>query len=454
MSRDDTIPPPIHWSDGMLLMPQHFQQQAHHHEESLRYHLRLLNPFHWGVRRLSFDAQALAEGFFRVQELEAVFEDGLTVRYPPPETDAGRKPQGLALDLGSLRERASQQPVTVFLAVSDDKFSGTSSDHSRFQAQSTGKVRDEHTDDGDARLTVLLPRIKLQADEATPGYSLLPLVAIECVQAKFRVVDGDVAPRIATDANSPLWMRCAWLAKDLRARAASLDDSIRTASADTERALVHERERLLHHLVAGLPAFEALLATEPHPFTLYLGLCSLAGQLAAIGHSRIPPPFARYEHASPGAAFNSVIEFIRVSLDQGVSDLFTAIPLRQLQDRFSTQVEADWLDREWVIGIQGTPGTTERQLLDWMRGARIGAETQLKGLREKRSVGVPRVQVNQCRGLLAPRGTLLFSLTPEPGLLEARQPLAVENPRDPEHPRALAPPAQLTLFVGPRTRSS
>ena len=353
MNRDDTIPPPIHWSDGMLLMPQHFQQQAHHHEEALRYHLRLLNPFHWGVRRLSFDAQALAEGSFRVQELEAVFEDGLTVRYPPPETDAREKPAGLTLGLGALRERASQQPVTVFLAVSDDKRSGTSGPYSRFQAQHTRQVRDEHTGDGDARLTVLLPRLLLQADEDPQGSIRLPLVTLKCVDSKFVVVDGDVAPRISTDASTPLWMRCALLAKDLRGRAASLDDSIRSASADTERALVHERERLLHHLVAGLPAFEALLATEPHPFTLYLGLCSLAGQLAAIGHSRIPPPFERYAHASPGAAFNTVIDFIRVSLDQGVSDLFTAIPLRQLQDRFSTAVEADWLDREWDI-LAGT----------------------------------------------------------------------------------------------------
>ncbi|NNB96226.1 hypothetical protein HI113_20220 [Corallococcus exiguus] len=53
-------------------------------------------------------------------------------------------------------------------------------------------------------------------------------------------------------------------------------------------------------------------------------------------------------------------------------------------------MDADWLDREWVIDIQGTSGPTERQLLDWMRGARIGPAAQLKGLREKRSVGVPR----------------------------------------------------------------
>ena len=40
-------------------------------------------------------------------------------------------------------------------------------------------------------------------------------------------------------------MRCAELAKDLRGRAASLDDSIRAASADTERALLLEQERVL-----------------------------------------------------------------------------------------------------------------------------------------------------------------------------------------------------------------
>ena len=71
------LPGAIQWHEGMLLAPQHFQQLSIRHEELLHYHLMMISPFHWGIRRLKIDQVLLIEGTLRVQELEAIMPDGL-----------------------------------------------------------------------------------------------------------------------------------------------------------------------------------------------------------------------------------------------------------------------------------------------------------------------------------------------------------------------------------------
>jgi len=49
------LPGAIQWHEGMLLAPQHFQQLSIRYEELLHYHLMMISPFHWGIRRLKID---------------------------------------------------------------------------------------------------------------------------------------------------------------------------------------------------------------------------------------------------------------------------------------------------------------------------------------------------------------------------------------------------------------
>ena len=52
---------PVAWTEGMLLRPQHLQHHDVFLEDRLRYHLRALDPFHWGIRELVVDEEALVE---------------------------------------------------------------------------------------------------------------------------------------------------------------------------------------------------------------------------------------------------------------------------------------------------------------------------------------------------------------------------------------------------------
>ncbi len=71
---------PVAWTEGMFLRPQHFQHHDLYVEERLRYHLDRMHPFHWGVRELKVNEDALAEHGFEVLQLDGVLPDGTIVR--------------------------------------------------------------------------------------------------------------------------------------------------------------------------------------------------------------------------------------------------------------------------------------------------------------------------------------------------------------------------------------
>src|SRR5271169_1736785 len=90
---------PIQWHEGMLIMPQHFQQADRRIENIITYCLSNVFPFFWGIVNLKIDEALLTSGVFRPIELEAIMPDGLLIT-SLPET----KPP-LQVDLQPLRDK-------------------------------------------------------------------------------------------------------------------------------------------------------------------------------------------------------------------------------------------------------------------------------------------------------------------------------------------------------------
>ena len=67
----------VAWSEGMLLRPQHFQQQDRflYHTACQRHNL--LNPHGYGVRELVMDQQAPALGQISLVKGTGIFPDGM-----------------------------------------------------------------------------------------------------------------------------------------------------------------------------------------------------------------------------------------------------------------------------------------------------------------------------------------------------------------------------------------
>ena len=74
------------WREGMLISPQHLQQQELFQEQSLHERLAASTPLSWGAQAIEFDAGALKSGRLELTRFEAVTPD-INGEY---ETDVAR----------------------------------------------------------------------------------------------------------------------------------------------------------------------------------------------------------------------------------------------------------------------------------------------------------------------------------------------------------------------------
>lgn len=68
---------PVLWSQGLFLLPQHFQLQDRYHEAARTAQWRLNQTFGWGVESLELTEEGLAEGIVNLHSASGVTRDGV-----------------------------------------------------------------------------------------------------------------------------------------------------------------------------------------------------------------------------------------------------------------------------------------------------------------------------------------------------------------------------------------
>lgn len=442
MASAHDLPAPIQWHEGMLLAPQHFQQLVARSDRLLHYNLALGQPFPFGVVRLRFDSTLLFGGTLRVTELEAILPDGLVVSFRP---GSGAE---LQLDLRAVAEQAKHEPILIYLAVPAEQRGGGAADGElgRYVSMPGDSVSDETTGEQPLRIPRLRPRLRLLfGPEAPPlRYVSLPLMSVRYKNGAF-VAAEYIPPSLQVEVDSALGDLCARISRRMREKATYLLEVIRSPAITSKPALLEENKRLIGNLAANLVPFEALLATgRVHPYSLYVSMCGIAGEIAAIGSQLLPPLFPAYDHLDVRRSFDAVSEFILRSLDEGISEAFTAIPFKLDAATFVLNFEREWQNRILIVGVKGAPGTSDQQITDWVQSCLIGTASRFKMLRERRVLGAVRQPIERYEGLVATRGALLFQLQVSPEFIVPSEPLMVGNFS--EKP-GMVRPAEMSLYV-------
>ena len=328
------IPDAIQWHEGMLLAPQHFQQSALRTETLLNYQMHLAAPFHWGIRQLDIEEIALAGGTFRLEQLEAVMPDGLLVYH----TASTGQDLSIALDPDALRTT----PLLIHLAVAASPTGGAGGqgELARYLSCEGPAIVDDNTGAGELSIPRLRPRLHLFVGETPPAkYVSFPLAQVSYSDGTFIVTDY-IPPRLAVTPGSPLARRGEQIAAHLREKAHFLAERARSPAALEDRSLSAEGERRIGVLTRGLPGFEAVLFSgAAHPFALYVALCALAGQVAGIGRTTLPPVFKPYNHNDLSATFEPVFTFIDEMLAQ-VHEAYSVLDFKAAEGMFSLRLPA------------------------------------------------------------------------------------------------------------------
>lgn len=411
------LPEAIEWSEGMLLAPQHLQQNDIYWHHQLRHQLALLQPHYWGLIELRHEEQSLQSGKIQIESLHAVMPDGLVVQFP------GLYDAPLALDLKTIEGWKGEKPLRIFLAVPvrSEGAASRTSHIQRFDPVPGKLAVDENTGEGNIEVERLRPRLLLLAGERVPAkYTAFPLMDIVVdAGGHFRV--GSYHPPMlrlgACDflGSARLDTQLLSLVDGVRAKIRDLAGS-RRIDADLSKLDPEARQQLFvcRHLASALPPLELRLRSGAcHPYDIYLALAALVGQLASVGANPSPPMLSPYRHEDFLGGFAEAIGFIKARLALIVAPFESLLFEQTIANRFARHLSDDLPADRLIVELRPHEGQTPQQLEAWMAQAHVATSDLIPILQQRRLLGAGRRRLDPRRAsrLNPADGALVFELT-------------------------------------------
>lgn len=432
----------IQWYEGMLLGPQHFQQAAIRHDILMCQHLKIVQPFFWGISQLTIDRVLLVSGKLRILELEALLPDGTVLSVLPTDTVIPE------IDLTVYIEKfRSEGPLMVHLGIPllNPNGSNVTGDFPRFLSVPETAVVDLNTGENPIYIPFLIPNITLIVSNTPPAhYTSFPLMEIEFINESYQTTTF-LPPQTLVLQTSILGQVISNILQRLRDKAAFLSENIQSTTLQSTQPLISEYDNLLKVIVRQIPLLENLLGTNTsHPYALYQGLLELSGNLTSLKRGQVAPVFTPYQHNDLFKCFDQVISFIITMIDV-IQENYVSLPFGKYDRVFSIELQPQQVDKRFLIAIRGTPSFGATEIINWVNGTLIASESFLKNVRDRRILGADRQVIYNDNdfGISAPQDGILLTVTNDPAFIKPGEPLCLINLTDTVEKR----PQELTLYV-------
>ncbi|HUX79893.1 MAG TPA: type VI secretion system baseplate subunit TssK, partial [Alphaproteobacteria bacterium] len=213
---------PIQWHEGMLLMPQHFQQTDIRVEKVMTYYMSHIFSFFWGIVHLKIDEALLTSGVFRPIELEAIMPDGLVI----PSIPETKTP--LQVSLIPFQGKLQVTPSFIYLCVPQwqEGDTGVGGDLPRYLSSLNANVVDINTGEQGIDIPRLVPNLSLQVGQEPPAhYVSFPLAQVT-YDAKSFSLTNYLPPQVQVDPLSGIGGICNQLAERLRQKLGYLQQKV------------------------------------------------------------------------------------------------------------------------------------------------------------------------------------------------------------------------------------
>ncbi|WP_191831518.1 type VI secretion system baseplate subunit TssK [Pseudomonas fluorescens] len=327
----------VMWSEGMFLLPQHFQYQDEFHQHQLAEATLRSTPFHWGVQALQVDEDALANGSLQLKRLKLVFPDGSL--FDAPQHD----PLPAARDLKDLLKgndlkvyAALKLPEPFGLNYVEDGQEHKSARRFRKQFDT---LPDLNEGDLENEITSLRLNVVMLVDgDNLDGYSYCPVARLSRNNmGGFNLDPHFVHPTLHLGSHDTLVGMGKRLLGALHAKSKALSGR-RRERADQIAEFGSSDVTLfwlLNTVNRAYPQLAHLLAhPRLHPERLYLFLADLAGGLLTFTLDTQLNDIPEYDHHDPAAALVKLDEMIRVLLDNVVPNQCVVIHLTQTKPSY------------------------------------------------------------------------------------------------------------------------
>ncbi|MDZ7924897.1 MAG: type VI secretion system baseplate subunit TssK [Marinagarivorans sp.] len=323
------------WSEGMLLNPQHFQQQDRFFESYINRKCSAQGKNTWGLQHIEIDQQLLKLGKISVHRGGGIFPDGTPFSFP--EIDDAPDVIDVLVGLHN---------VVVYLGVPVRRL-GAVDVLAKNNTQNLARyypmeipVRDVTQEAGeDHPLGVAKLRLRLLLDtDDLSGYACIGIVRIaETREDKNILIDDNYLPSCLDVHAVP---RLSGFLHELVGLLHHRGESIAGRLADGRRGGTAEiADYMLLQLVNRAGPFMAHLTTLDglHPSQLYGELLQLAGELSTfVAKTKRPPQFPQYLHDNLQQTFSLAITTLREYLSMVYEQ--TAISLQLLDKNYGIRV--------------------------------------------------------------------------------------------------------------------
>lgn len=348
------------WNEGMLLCPQHMQQQDLYHEQNLAARLAALTPIHWGVSALTFDAGAIKAGQLALMSFRGVLPDGTPVAIDATSTSRpASRPIAPAFP-------PSLRSVEVFLAlptlregVANYASAEVTAGLQRYKTMGRS-VYDLTLARSERELQFSEPNLVLLfGSEPRDDYTAIKIAEIVRDETGgFRLNDEYIPPCLSVGA-SPFVM-------------AGLQDVLSLAVTKRRRLADERRTRdgvriefnaqditrylFLQTLSGAIPVLKHLSeAPALNPWFSYLELSRLCGALMTFASEGDPAELPAFNFTDLQASFGKLIPEIKRLLGLVIQEAFVTVPLRARQDNsWIGELRDDRLQRctQWVLAVE------------------------------------------------------------------------------------------------------
>ncbi len=326
------------WTEGMLIRPQHFQQQERYFEKMVHARFNSLVHDGWGLLSYQIDQVLLQNNRISLNYVSGVFRDGTFFNCPyedrlpnpivPPQTTAN---QLVYLAIPYKQE---------FISETTD----TASNHIRYtiKEQEIADVNADYTSQAAINVGELNIKLLLES-EHLDQYVTIPIAKINEITADGVILldeyyippclDISVVPRLAAYAQEVLTL-VQFRAERLAEQVIDINRQISGVVDYLMLQILNRYEPLLTQFTQGL---------KIHPFTFYCLLLELVGEMATYTQaSKRANVFAKYNHSDLAKIFNALMLELRQEFNVVLErDAFTiellaqpyGVQLAQLPDK-------------------------------------------------------------------------------------------------------------------------
>ena len=319
------------WSEGMLLQPQHFQQQERYRDHFIHTRITAMSPFGWGFVSLELDTAALATGTLALSRAVGIFPDGTP--FDMPAVDPLPEPMELPADLRDER---------IFLALPlrrpGTQETNVESEDSLVRHHVAEEMIGDGNTAGEREALLQVGRLHtrfLRESEASDAWTTLGCVRVTERRSDLQITldKAYIPPSLDVLQQPMLKSYTDELLGLLRQRGMALAARMTGTGAVSEVADF----LLLQSVNRFQPVFAHLCSTSHlHPVHLFEHALALAGDLASFRDTRRAADFPSYEHDDLAACFTPLMIDLRRSLSMVMEQSAIQIPL--LERKYGVRV--------------------------------------------------------------------------------------------------------------------